>query len=58
MERTTGRVEEAGEWLEEFESEGTGGIVVWERVGVKGMDNELIVEVGKCITYWLVKCWQ
>ena len=35
MERTTGRVEEAGEWLEEFESEGTGGIVVWERVSVK-----------------------
>ena len=25
---------------------------------VKGMGNEVMVEVDKCIMCWLVKCWQ
>ena len=25
---------------------------------VKGMSNEVMVEVGRCIVYWLVKFWQ
>ena len=30
----------------------------WERgVGGEGMSNEVMVEVGRCIMCWLVKCW-
>ena len=26
--------------------------------GVEGVGNDVMVEVGRCIVCWLVKCWQ
>ena len=48
----------AGEWLEEIERVGTESKVTLLGKGAERMGNEVMLEVGRYIMCWLVKCWQ
>ena len=49
----------ASEWLDEFlRVDEEGKVPLLLGIGVEGICNRVMLEVGECIVYWLGRWWQ